>query len=198
MSKIAIDVVLLPPDEIMDLAIEINKEKKEDQIRLTKENCFPHITLFMGAVDESSLLEIKEFLNQIKNKFAPLSLRINKINGEHSAFDIEITKELQQLHEMITKKIKQLAIDNPTTEMCYSPPPVSERTLYWLSSFKDKTSFKNYYPHITLAKEGIVERNLEISFIAKRLALCHLGNYCTCRKILFETELKEVKQNGTN
>jgi len=194
MNKIAIDVVLLPPNKIIELAIYKNKEKTKDPIRLDKEKCIPHITLCMGAVDKEKLKEVKQFLEKIKEKFSELKLKITKINEKHSAWDIEITPELRKLHETITKKLKPWIIDNPTTKMCFSPPNVSERTLYWLSRFKDKSCFENYYPHITLAKEGLDTEEVQIEFTAKRLALCHLGNYCTCRKILFETKLKEVEK----
>jgi 2'-5' RNA ligase len=191
MNKIAIDVVLLPPDEIIDLAISKNKERKEDPIKLDKQKCIPHITLCMGAINKQKLPEIKTFLEEISNQFSPLNIEINKINEKHSAFDITINPKLQKLHETITRKIKPWIIDEPTTEMCFSPPDVSKRTLYWLGGFKDKSCFENYYPHITLAKEGLDKENISIKFTTFRLALCHLGNYCTCRKILFETKLKQ-------
>jgi 2'-5' RNA ligase len=192
MTKIAIDIVLLPPEEIMDLSLEINKravEEGNDLVKLDKEKCIPHMTLCMGAVDEEGLPEIKEFLNQIKDQFSKLKLKIIAINGEHAAFDIERTEELQKLHKTIMKKVQPYIIANPTVEMCYSPPPVAERTLFWLRNYRERTSYENYYPHITLAKNSIEEKQMNLEFTASRLALCHLGTYCTCRKILFSTEL---------
>ena len=190
--KLAIDIVLLPPEEIMDLSLEINKravEEGNDLVKLDKENCLPHITLCMGAIDEKDLPEIIEILNQIKNQFSKLKLKIIAINGEHAAFDIEKSEELQKLHETIMKKVQPYLIANPTIEMCYSPPPVAERTLFWLKDYRERTSYENYYPHITLAKDSIEGKQINLEFTACRLALCHLGNYCTCRKILFSTEL---------
>ena len=54
MPKIAIDVVLLPPEEIMDKAIEINRQLADDPIKLNKENCLPHVSLCMGVVEEKA------------------------------------------------------------------------------------------------------------------------------------------------
>jgi len=65
MRKIAIDVALLPSKEMMDKAIEINKEllkKYEDKIILDKEKCLPHISLCMGCIDEDRIPEVKQIL----------------------------------------------------------------------------------------------------------------------------------------
>ena len=52
MAKIAVDVVLLPSEEMMDKAIEINREllkRFDNKIILNKENCLPHISLAIDA-----------------------------------------------------------------------------------------------------------------------------------------------------
>jgi hypothetical protein len=61
----------------------------------------------------------------------------------------------------------------------------------YIQNFTQNSSYKNFNPHITIG-DGIFERKLklQIKFTASRLALCHLGNYCTCREILYETSLK--------
>ena len=50
MSKIAIDIVLIPPRTIMDKAIEINNQFVDDPIKLNRKNCLPHISLCMGVI----------------------------------------------------------------------------------------------------------------------------------------------------
>ena len=194
MTQLAIDVVLLPPEEIMDKAIEINSSLLNDKIVLDKKKCLPHITLCMGVVDEEKILEITEILKDIAQSCLPLDLTIFAINEEHSTFDIIKTAELQHLHETITNRLGKYCTTKATVEMCYSPPPVEERTLFWINNFREKTSFANFYPHITLAKERIAGKEVNISFTASTLALCHLGNYCTCRKILFQTTLKNPEK----
>ena len=54
MSKIAIDAVLLPSDEVAARAIEANKElakQSPGKIVLDKKDCLPHISLAMGHVE---------------------------------------------------------------------------------------------------------------------------------------------------
>ncbi len=71
MAKIAIDVVLLPSEEMMNKAIEINKEllkNNEDKIILDKEKCLPHISLCMGCIEEDKIPEIKNILDEGNEK----------------------------------------------------------------------------------------------------------------------------------
>ena len=68
MAKLAVDVVLLPSEEMADKAIAANKEllkQYADKIVLDKENCLPHISLAMGCIDEKDIAEIKRTLRVI-------------------------------------------------------------------------------------------------------------------------------------
>ena len=69
MSKIAIDVVLLPSEEITDRAVAANREllkQYPDKIILNKENCLPHISLAMGCIDQTQISDAEEILNLIE------------------------------------------------------------------------------------------------------------------------------------
>jgi hypothetical protein len=62
---------------------------------------------------------------------------------------------------------------------------VAPSTLEWIRTYPQKSSYENFRPHITLGY-GQVPPGLSfpIPFTAARLALCHLGNHCTCREML--------------
>ena len=105
MAKIAIDVVLLPPENIMDNAIEINKQFADDPIKLNKENCLPHISLCIGVLEEENFPKIEEIINEISKQFSKLFLTIDKISSKHACFEIKNNEMLQKLHEEITKTI---------------------------------------------------------------------------------------------
>ena len=58
MGRKAVDVVLLPSEQMMDKAIEANGELVKrfgGKIVLNRENCLPHISLAMGCVDERDI-----------------------------------------------------------------------------------------------------------------------------------------------
>src|SRR3989338_643122 len=77
-NKIAVDIVLIPPDEILKLAIDINKTfpntAKEDYV-LDVKTCIPHITLLMGLISRDQLGEINAKLGSVAEKFFALNLR---------------------------------------------------------------------------------------------------------------------------
>jgi hypothetical protein len=199
-DKIAINVVLIPPNDILQLAIDINKTFPNTAIEsyvLDLKTCIPHITLLMGLVTRDQLSEVCNKLDSIAKKFSPLNL---KITGTHistrpdgkvlSTLVIENTVELQKLHETTLDEMSSIFIyEDVQKEMFYSPPPVNEIPLFWVKGFAETSVRENYKPHITL---GVGEPKRAISpvqFTASKLALCHLGNYCTCRDLLWSVSL---------
>jgi glycosyltransferase domain-containing protein len=207
-DKIAVDVVLLPPDEIMEKAIEVNQTliktfEFDNKIVLNKQNCLPHISLAMGCIKKDDIPEIDTVLKEVADKFSPLALTISDIRtgaiptGEKvSGFEIERTTELQLLHETVMSKLLQYFTYDVSLDMVYALPDqqVEEVTTYWIKNYPKESSFERFGPHITI---GIGEVENEtgglkypLRFSASKLALCHLGNYCTCREILLLHDLK--------
>lgn len=80
-DKIAIDVVLIPPEEVIHLAIGINKDFPEnikENYILDAETCIPHITLLMGLVEKGQLPEVNQKLSILTGEFPPLSSELPK------------------------------------------------------------------------------------------------------------------------
>ncbi|MHC4628534.1 MAG: hypothetical protein ACYTDV_16275, partial [Planctomycetota bacterium] len=68
MSRIAVDVVLLPSDEVTTRAIEANIEllkQSPDKIVLDRENCLPHVSLAMGCIDQCLIADAQRTLRAI-------------------------------------------------------------------------------------------------------------------------------------
>jgi 2'-5' RNA ligase len=200
MAKIAVDVVLLPSQEVTNQAIEANKKllkQYADRIILDKENCLPHISLAMGCLEEREIPDIEKTLRMIAGKYHPGQLKVLGINnamnslGEKvSAFEVKKTERLQSLHEEVIRGMTPYFSYDVTAEMVLSPLPVCESTLLWIKNYPDKSTFGNFFPHITVGYGQLDEFSFTAEFIASKLALCHLGNYCTCRKVLAAVELE--------
>ena len=200
-DKIAVDVVLIPPEEILRLAIDTNKtfpESVTENYVLDLQTCIPHLTLLMGLISKRQLPEVGRRLALLAEKFSTLDLKITGIktsaqpNGKIlSGLEIEKSKELQKFHEAIVAEMSSVfTYDTVQKEMFYTPPAVQDTPMFWVKGFAKNNIKEKYSPHITLGvgspKQKVV---LPISFKASKLALCHLGNYCTCRKILWSTTL---------
>ncbi|MFC1787460.1 hypothetical protein ACFLY8_05465 [Halobacteriota archaeon] len=200
MVKIAIDVVLLPSEEMTGKAIEINKEllkNHEDKIILDKEKSLPHISLCMGCIEEDKIPEIQKIIDEISTEFLQFNLQAidlkadiiptgKKVSGLH----IKNQKKLQKLHETIMNRLWNYLFYDVEISMLFNPPEVEEVTLYYIKNYEKK--FNNplsFHPHITVGFGETDKFQLPIDFTASKIALCQLGNYCTCRKIIISSDL---------
>jgi len=76
MPKLAVKVVLLPPDKVMDRAIELNQTLNGPRdIVLSRDNCIPHISMVGGCVEVSELdIGLIHRLQEVAREYAPLRL----------------------------------------------------------------------------------------------------------------------------
>jgi 2'-5' RNA ligase len=198
MPKIAIDIALIPSEEMMEKVIEINKELLKDNaplIVLDKEKCLPHISLCMGGVDEKDIPEIDKVLGEIASQFSVFDFSAESIHTFPdglfcSDFPIENNEELQKLHATVMKKMKPFVTQDVTLDMLSKPVGQEELTSHWVKNYPVKSSFENFKPHVTIGFGEAKKPESPIEFTASELALCHLGNYCTCRKVLVSKTLK--------
>lgn len=195
MGKLAIDVVILPPEEIMEACIAQNQKLgKKQEIILSKEKGIPHISLSMGVIDEKSVKEISKVLHDLVSHFDPLPLTIKKTKILDSArpiswFVIEKTDKLQSLHNLIMTKMSSFWNHGVKPSMFARGQEVNISTMKWVENYVENSAFEHFEPHITLGfgKAGKLEKPL--SFTATRLVLAHLGNNCMVRKVLAEYNL---------
>jgi 2'-5' RNA ligase len=201
MGRIAVDVVLLPDENMTAVAIESNKELVEKfgfGIALNKENCLPHISLAMGVIDEKQTDNIKNILEKIARESPPgpmnvigIAVTVNFRGEEVSSFLIEKTGELQMLHRKIMEGLSPYLGSDATADMT-ADKKVEESTLAWIKNYRAKSSFENFWPHITIGYGRTGKTGFPIKFSASKLAMCHLGNHCTCRKILASVQLGKI------
>ncbi len=198
MSKIAIDVALIPPKEILDLAINLNKTFTPLSAFNDKNN-LPHITLAMGVIEKTRIDLINKKLGEISEKFNSIDLEISKVSthikpdGKKSFyFEIKPSKELADLHGEIMKQLDSILTHKVEIEMFNQDQPVEPISKYWVENYKkDHQNPENFQGHISLkCKNEPVYDQLPLKFRASKLTLCHLGNLCTCREIFGSYELK--------
>ena len=200
MAKIAVDVVLLLSKGMTNHAIEANKgllKQCADRIILDKENCLPHISLAMGCIDERDITNIEKILQKIAEKYHPGQLSIPGINigtnslGEKvSSFEVEKTERLLSLHGEVMQRMTPYFSHDVTAEMVFYPSKAGESTLLWIKNYPEKSALENFFPHITIGYGQVDDLSFTAEFTASKLALCHLGNHCTCRKVLAAAELE--------
>lgn len=201
LSAKAVDVVLLPGRAVRDKAIELNAElfaRFGSKIVLDRENCLPHVSLAMGCIGVADLGVIEKALADVARQFPVGQLKIVRIDvstnsaGEKiSSFVIERTEPLELLHEKVMAAMQQYFNYDVTADMIYGDDDVDEGTLGWIKNYSKESSFANFQPHITLGYGWIEGMSFSGDCVAERLALCHLGNHCTCREVLISVKLKD-------
>ncbi|MEA2033978.1 MAG: hypothetical protein U9N40_00570 [Euryarchaeota archaeon] len=200
-DTIAVDIVLLPPALVTDLAIKINEAlisaSGDNSIILGRETSIPHISLSMGCIRFSDMKELALLTEKIAQKYLPIDLPVKGVatvttsSGERvSGIDIIRTPALLALHKEIMNLVSDYAVSEVLPEMIYldSGEEISDFTLNYIDNFASQSSYDYYSPHITLGY-GEVKKAGECikvpdSFRSFNIALCHLGNHCTCRKVL--------------
>jgi len=197
MSKIAIDVVLLPPDEIMDFIIDINKnEEKQGNSKgaLNKVNFLPHLSLAMGVIKKADFDKVIKIIATISEQFEEMNLEIGEpyfVTGEDEikSYGLRVLgKHLQNFHEELMNQLGPFLTFDATREEIYK----QEEDPDYVNTYKEKGSFENYEPHITLRCKEVTSEIPKIKFKGNRIAMCHIGKSTTCRKMLFETELRKI------
>lgn len=196
MKKIAIGIVLLPSEEIIDKAIQINRElikNNPENIVLDKDNCVPHISLCMAVINEGDLKKLKNSLKNALNQFNEFKLRTVKLNSKinpggqiSNSFEIEHNEKLQKLHETIVREMNHFFQSDVLEEYFISPPKIKYPTTKWVREYIETSAFDKFKPHISLGF-GKFEKKIEpFSFTTSKIAVFQLGDYCTCRKKLIE------------
>jgi 2'-5' RNA ligase len=200
MARKAVDVVLLPDETVMDRVIEINRQlvrEHSSEIVLNRRDCLPHVSLAMGCIDEQDIDAIREALTRLAEETPVRQLTATGIETSTNAqgrktslLEIEKTPELQALHERTMDEMQRF-FSHDVTNGAFYDDVVAETTREWVRHYPEKAAYEQFRPHITL---GYGQAKPDFSFplasAAARLALCHLGNHATCRKILTTVDLR--------
>jgi 2'-5' RNA ligase len=210
MDKKAVDIVLLPDDAMTGKVIKANEKlvrKYRSEIVMNKNNCLPHISLVMGCLNDNDISAAGKILKEIaeqnpmgKLKVIGVQVAENTKGEKVSAFEVERTPQLLAIHEKVSEKPARYFSYDVTEDMIYgndevdsaSSPRVAETTLLWIKNYREQSSFEKFSPHITIGYGQAEALAKPIEFRAPRLALCHLGNHCTCRKILASAGVVQI------
>jgi hypothetical protein len=199
-NLLAVDIALLPDETLMQRCFDENTQllaKQEGPHVFDPEHCIPHLTLTMGVIRRESLSVLQGRLTEFAQHDAPqlharlVSRALVPANGNSvTEYVVDRTTELDALHGRAHDMMGDLIVDEATIDALLQPPVAEPITLEWIKYFRTKHSGEAYSPHITLGLGGLPQNDESIPFHGSSVALCHLGNYCTCRKILSSVALK--------
>jgi len=187
----AIDVVLLLPAHVeataRDLNARLSGTLKFDATHL------PHLTILQQFVPTRKLGEAEAIVGSIADGLRPLRLSVPGIVTEpfHETevwyWPVEPSGALTALHDAVSSELTSLACEGAADAFYTDDGEViRDSTVAYVSNFSRTSAGSNFHPHITLGLGHGESRRDSFAFDADHVAVCHLGNFNTCRKVLYE------------
>ncbi|WP_243669996.1 hypothetical protein [Methanoculleus chikugoensis] len=161
-ETIAVDLVLLPPGPIMDLAIGANRTllagNPDGGIRLDREGCLPHISVAMLPARSRDIPEIAAKVERITQRCSPpMALTIDAVAkhrknaGETvSTFHILRAEILQLFHKTVMNAVMPHQAPSAGGSSAFSGGEASAPSVDCLLRFPKTSAYERYSPHITL------------------------------------------------
>jgi len=183
---VAVDVAILPPADVAQRAVELSAGLPADPhgFRLDTER-LPHITLSQSFVREDELPVAFEHVDDVLRARSGFPLRVTG-GGQGSSsvwMTIELTPEISDLHEQVMHALVGVERSGGTPGAFFGGDARVGDVL-WVTGYRLKSSFGAFTPHITLGHAPAAPSVDSFTFTADVVAACHLGRFCTCRRIL--------------
>lgn len=193
----SIDICLLPERKERERIIKISKKVRcpNSKIILNKKNFLPHVTLFIGNIEKENLKNVKKEVKKISKKYKKMHLdaflktKSFKEGEKLIEFKLEKTKQLENLHKELIYKFRGIVKTPATKEMLFNSNEAKGLTLKWIDDYFENSTIKKFSPHITLGTRNTDIKEFKTKIKIDKVAICPLGRYCTCRKILFKRKL---------
>ena len=191
-SLTAIDIAVLPPSDLSHRAVALSAALPANQfqgLRLDADHP-PHITLTQQFVPADSLDALLGHVDRVLSGHEPLHLRVTGGGkGTNSVWmAIERTPALVALHERLQHATEPFEIGTGDAA-AFVDGDARDGDVRWVQRFRRESSFASFTPHITVghASEPPFVEPMEV--IATTIAVCQLGRFCTCRRIIRAWEL---------
>ena len=200
---VALDVAVLPPPDVAKKAIEISAAlpASESQGLILDDDHIPHITLMQLFARRNELDEVFARVDETVGGTRRLALRVSGAGQRTNSvwMAVEKTPPLVELHERLMEALRGLERPGGSTGAFFThrsgeaakagDEEARLRDVLWVDAYRLKSSFHHFTPHITLGhgnEPPIVE---PFAFDADIVAVCHLGKFCTCRRVLRQWSL---------
>ncbi|MBI2188978.1 MAG: 2'-5' RNA ligase family protein [Acidobacteria bacterium] len=185
---LALDVAILPPAHVRDRAIELSAAlpaKDFEGLRLDEAH-LPHVTLTQQFVRAADLERIFDRLDVVLPQQPPLTLEATgggKTLASTVWMAIARSDALTGLHERLMDALREFehAFGGASA---FAEGDARAADIAWVSGYRLKSSFLSFAPHITLGHANEPPRIEPFTFVATDVAACHLGRFCTCRRVL--------------
>jgi len=191
---LALDIAIVPPSDVRTRAVQASAALPSADcqgLRLDDDH-LPHITLTQQFVRADDLERILDRIDEVLRGQPPLTIRITggeKTLGGTVWMGVERTPALASLHERLMEALREFERVGGSVD-AFAGGDARVADLAWVAGYRVKSSLSAYTPHITLGHASEPPPIEPFTFEATTIAACHLGRFCTCRRILRSWELR--------
>jgi 2'-5' RNA ligase len=183
----AVDVAILPPPDVSRIAIDLSATlpaAHSKGLRLDDTH-LPHITLVQLFVRTEELPQMEADIDGVVRGMTPLRLRVTGGGrSRHTVWmTIERTPELSALHEALMHAVRGIERQGGTAA-AFVDGNARPGDVLWVTGYRLSSSFAAFTPHITLGHAKQAPQIEPFEFDAVDVAACHLGRFCSCRRVL--------------
>ncbi len=193
MTVLAVDVAILPPPAVSERAIALSAALPvhESHGLLLGPDRLPHITLTQQFVPAAALDAAIVQVDHVVRRHPPPHLRVTGGGkGRNSVWmSIERAPELVALHERLLHATEALEVATGDAA-AFLGDDARDRDVRWVREFRRESSFDRFTPHITIGHASAPPFVEPFDFMATRIAVCHLGRFCTCRRVIRAWDLR--------
>ncbi len=192
MRLLALDIALLLPPDIRERAVRLSADLRttnEDHLVLDADH-HPHITLSQQFIRLEELDQVGDRIDELMRGRIPMELHVKGIekSGHTVWMAVEQNQALAQLHEGVMDVMR--GFERPGGgPAAFFNEEARVGDIVWVTGYRLKSSLASYRPHITLGHSDEPPSIDPLEFTADTVAACHLGRFCSCRRVLRSWEL---------
>lgn len=188
----AIDVAWLLPPAVAARARALSRalpagESKGlvlDDVRL------PHITLTQQFVAEADRPRVMDAIDAVARGAGPVDVTVTGGGRGSSSVWMTVarTAALERWHARLMQALAPferpagMVVGGPAAAFVNGDARPGD--VQWVAGFRTRSSFRAFTPHVTLGHARRPPRIAPFTFEARTLAVCQLGRFCTCQRVL--------------
>ncbi|MCH2251692.1 MAG: 2'-5' RNA ligase family protein [Vicinamibacterales bacterium] len=185
MPAIAIDLAVLLPTDTRAVIERVNARfdgAAGHGFRFDATH-LPHVTLSQHFVNADRLTEVCARVATVLPGLRPLDLSVTGARGGRTAQALVVapTPALQRLHEQLMDTLASYEIPGDAAAFQQDDTPPRDADVAWVTRFRVDSSFARFDPHITVGIGPDPVTTDPFTFTARTIAVCRLGQFCTCR-----------------
>jgi 2'-5' RNA ligase len=191
-SVVALDVALLLPPGARQRAVQASAglpPAESQGLRLDDEH-IPHITLTQQFVQLDEMDAVFQCIDSTLLGHPPIQIHVTGGGRAGSAVWMVVarTDAIATLHGRLMRALRDLERPAGTTA-AFVDEDARAGDVAWVAGYRDHSSLSAYTPHVTVGHAATPPDIAPFTFEATTVAACHLGRFCSCRRVLRSWEL---------